>query len=80
MSAFDNYFSGALTDSIENMTFTVGAPRVAITQGDELQVPKGGSTTVTATLTGSTSPSTEQGFLLLYDDSKRDAETLKVVR
>ena len=42
--------------------------------------PKGGSTTVTATLTGSTSPSMEQGLLLLYDDSKRDAETLKVVR
>ena len=53
---------------------------MAITQGDELQVPKGSSTTVSATLTGSTSPSTEQGFLLLYDDSKRDAETLKVVR
>jgi subtilisin family serine protease len=78
--AFDNYFSGALTDRIEGMTFTVGAPRLAIAQGDELQVPKRRSTTVTATLTGSTAPSTEQGFLLLYDDSRRDAETVTVVR
>ena len=53
---------------------------MAIAEGDELQVPKGRVHTVTATLTGSTSPSTEQGFLLLYDDSKRDAETLTVVR
>jgi hypothetical protein len=62
------------------MPFSVGAPRVVIAQGEGLQVPRGRSIAVTATLTGSTSPSTEQGFLLLYDDSLRDAETLKVVR
>src|SRR5690606_20885361 len=28
--AFDNYFTGSLTDAVEDMTFTVGTPRYAV--------------------------------------------------
>jgi len=78
--AFDNYFSGLITDAIEGQTWTVGSMKYALAGGaDSLVVPAKGKTTVT--LTQSTRPvtSSQTGLLLLFDDAlRRDAQAVTV--
>jgi len=77
--AFDNYFTGSLTDAVEDMTFTVGTPRYAVGSSSltinprrevELRVtsPEGGA---------EASPS-QTGFLLLYQDGRQGRESQEV--
>jgi subtilisin family serine protease len=68
--AFDNYFTGALTDAIEGMSHTLSKPRYVLTGGDFLVVPAGGSTTITvAPGTGTAADSSQTGILLMYRDA-----------
>lgn len=62
--AFDNYFSGAMTDAIEDQTYTWGETKYTPT--GQVTVPANGRTTVAVTATGSTAPSSQTGLLLLY--------------
>ena len=76
--AFDNYFKGKLTDSIENMTFTLATPRFAATG---LSVPAGGRATlpVEEVSGGATASPSQKGLLLLYRDAaSREAQAVRV--
>ncbi len=70
--AFDNYFTGALTDSIVNMTFTLGTPKFSFGAPQFFTVPP---STIQSILIGNVaggdvaSPS-QLGFQLLYRDAK----------
>jgi subtilisin family serine protease len=78
--AFDNYFSGQVTDVIEGQTWTVGSEKFSLAGGaDQLVVPAGGSTSVTVAENATAGPSTQTGLLLLYDDAaRRDAQAVRV--
>ncbi len=73
--AFDNYFTGNLTDSIEGMTYSLGAPRFAIDGGAiDGTVAPGVSvrlTTQSVPLGDVASPS-QSGFLLTFRQNKDD--------
>jgi len=67
--AFDNYFTGNLTDFIEGMSHTLSKPRYVLTGGDFITVPAGGSTTITvAPGSGTAADSSQTGILLMYRD------------
>jgi minor extracellular serine protease Vpr len=70
--AFDNYFSGALTDAIENMTFTLGTPAYALSGPMTFTVPAGDKTSLgVSSVTGGAAASPSQlGFELLYRDAE----------
>jgi len=87
--AFDNYFTGALTDSIENMTFTLGTPRFTFGQPSSFSVPP--STIMDIDIAGNpggdTASPSQLGFQLLYRDAKasggadpgrREGQTIRV--
>lgn len=88
--AFDDYFTGALTDSIENMTVTLGTPKWDIPNGtgivgsarsDFAVAPKtAASLDVTAIAGGDLASPSQQGFLLMYRDaaSSREADAVFV--
>jgi hypothetical protein len=73
--AYDNYFTGNLTDAIEGMTYTAGAPRY---YADNIApvVPMGGSTTlnISALLGGDTASPSQLGLLLMYRDASQNHE------
>ncbi len=77
--AFDNYFTGALTDQITGMTYTLGSPKYAVSDLWPL-VPSGGSVALSITKpTGGAAASPSQtGFLLLYPDGLLGAEAAEV--
>ncbi len=64
--AFDNYFTGNLTDMIEGMTYTPNQPRVAVPDGVP-PIPPGGeaATMVTAIAGGAQASPSQTGLLLL---------------
>ena len=65
--AFDNYFTGALTDAIEGMRFTPGSPRYSIGDLPFGEVAPGGSLDIPLTKAKvSRDLSSEIGALLLY--------------
>jgi subtilisin family serine protease len=70
--AFDNYFTGFLTDAIEGMTYTLGSPRFFGSGIPATGVPAGGSSTLTVdSIPGGDAASPSQtGLLLLYRDAK----------
>jgi len=79
--AYDNYFSGLVTDSVTGMTFTPSAPKYAVTQAgspaSDLVVPAGSHLTLDVARTGTASPSTEKGVLFVYDDAAgREADAV----
>ena len=81
VTAYDNYFSGRATDTISAMTYTVGAPKFALSSGGspitELVVPRNGTVSPVITSTGSVAPSTETGVLFMYDDAAgREADAV----
>ena len=71
--AFDNYFTGNLTDAIENMTYTPGTPRF---MAADLTVAAGGSGSlaVQSVAGGATASPSQQGLLLFYSDGRRKNE------
>lgn len=78
--AIDNYFTGAVTDAIEDMTYTPSTPRFVATG-----LPAAGispyqqvSLSVTAPAGGAASPS-QTGLLLQYRDSDVNNESQSVV-
>jgi subtilisin family serine protease len=70
--AFDNYFTGELTDAIEGMTFTTGTPRFTGSGIPATGVPAGGSSTlnVQSVAGGSAASPSQTGLLLLYRDAR----------
>jgi hypothetical protein len=81
--AFDNYFTGDLTDYIEGMTYTAGVPRYFGSGIPAAGVPAGGTSTLTIqSIAGGDSASPSQtGLLLLYRDGKpkAEADTITVI-
>lgn len=80
--AFDNYFTGSLTDSIENMTYTVGTPKFTASGVPASGVPAGGSSTlsISAVPGGAMASPSQTGLLLMYRDGKlkQEAATITV--
>jgi subtilisin family serine protease len=80
--AFDNYFTGVLTDAIDGMTYTLAAPRFVAAGVPAAGVPVGGtSTLIIQELAGGDVASPSQiGLLLLYRDglSKKEASVIRV--
>ena len=80
--AFDNYFTGNLTDSIVGMTYTPGVPRFVGSGIPATGVPAGSSSTLTiqAVPGGDTASPSQTGILLMYRDakSKNEADTITV--
>ena len=78
--AFDNYFSGNLTDALAGMAYTPAAPRYFATG---VTVPAGGSSTlaVPRTRRRTVSPS-QSGLLLMYRDARqqREADPITITR
>lgn len=68
---FDNYFTGALTDAIEDMTYTLGTPRFSAPL--EVTVPADGrlQLQITAVPGGEEASPSQTGLLLLYRDAGR---------
>jgi hypothetical protein len=78
--AFDNYFTGNLTDAIENMTFTAATPRFATPYS--VTVPAGGSTNlaIQSVPGGAAASPSQKGLLLMYRDGAptREADGITV--
>lgn len=70
--AFDNYFTGNLTDAVENMTYTLGTPRYMLSGPASFAVPMGGNTVLTASKVagGDTASPSQLGFQFLYRDAE----------
>jgi subtilisin family serine protease len=79
--AFDNYFTGNLTDQVENMFFTPGNARFAPADGVPFgTVPTHGHLTVPVTATSvPASMSSESGLLLMYRrNTPIESEVVKI--
>ena len=73
--AFDSYFSGFLTDQIENMVYTGGTPRffTAVTSAT-LAAGGSGALTIGSDPAGAIASPSQTGMLLMYRDLKLGAE------
>jgi hypothetical protein len=73
---YDNYFTGTVTDYIENMTVTLGTPRYVDGGVPPAGVaPRGSATLAIAEVPGGDTASPSQtGLLLLYRDAKVNSE------
>ena len=78
--AFDNYFTGALTDFIEGKTYTLGVPRFFGSGVPPAGVPAGGSSTLTidAIPGGDAASPSQTGLLLMLRDSKSEREASSI--
>lgn len=80
--AFDNYFTGNLTDSIQNMTFSFAQPHFIASGIPSTGVPVHGSAvlTVASVPGGDTASPSQAGLLLLYRDaaSNHEAQAIRV--
>jgi hypothetical protein len=78
--AFDNYFSGALTDAIEGMSFTPAKPRYVASGVPPGGVPVGGSAQleVQAVTGGAAASPSQSGLLLLYRDGRLKNEAQRI--
>jgi subtilisin family serine protease len=79
--AFDNYFTGDLTDAIEGMTYTLALPRFT-TFASSTMVPVGGTSVLTVQEAdgGDAASPSQTGLLLLYRDGaqKKEADLISV--
>lgn len=74
--AIDNYFTGNITDAIENMTYTLSTPAFTLGGGPRFVLPAGARSRLDVSSVsggGNASPS-QTGFLLLYRDSQPSQE------
>jgi subtilisin family serine protease len=80
--AFDNYFTGNLTDAIENLTYTANTPRFVAFGVPASGVPVGGSSTLTIQSVpgGDVASPSQTGVLLMYRDGKvkQEADAIRV--
>ena len=80
--AGDNYFTGNVTDAIENMTYQLDTPRFFATGVPAAGVPASGNTVLTVddVAGGDVASPSQSGLLLLYRDAHKDkeAETISV--
>jgi subtilisin family serine protease len=80
--AFDNYFTGNLTDAIVGMTYTPSTPRFTATGIPAAGVPVGGSSTLSiqAIPGGDVASPSQTGILLMYRDARtqREADAITV--
>jgi hypothetical protein len=80
--AFDNYFTGNLTDAIESMTYTAATPRFS--SAPQLTVPVGGTAALAVSEVpgGDTASPSQRGLLLLFRDARpnKEAAALKIRR
>jgi subtilisin family serine protease len=80
--AFDNYFTGDLTDAIEGMTYTPATPRFS--SAPQVTVPVGGTQAlaVSEVAGGETASPSQRGLLLLFRDARPNKEgaALKIRR
>jgi len=79
--AFDNYFTGNLTDAIENMVYTPSKPRFAATGLPDAGIAPHAKVklTVTAPAGGAAASPSQTGLLLQYRDSDVRNESQAVV-
>jgi hypothetical protein len=83
VAAFDNYFTGNLTDSIGGMVFTPGTPRFTIDAvSGSLPALSVFNATVTAVPGGDVASPSQSGILFLYGDAKSrlEADAVKVIK
>lgn len=72
---FDNYFTGADTDSIDGMVVTLGTPRYAVDQATGAIAPfSAGKVNVTHVPAGDAASPSQSGILLMYRDAKAGLE------
>ena len=80
--AFDNYFTGALTDAIENIRYTPGVPRFVASGVPAAGVPVAGSSNldIQSVAGGDVASPSQTGILLLYRDARiqREADGIRV--
>jgi hypothetical protein len=80
--AGDNYFTGFITDFIENMTYTPGAPRFTGTGLPAAGIPAGGEANLTINRipAGDAGSPAQSGLLLMYRDARsaREADAVTV--
>lgn len=80
--AFDNYFTGNLTDAIEGLTYTPDTPRFVAFGVPISGVPVGGNSTLTiqAVPGGNVASPSQTGILLMYRDGKvkQEADAIRV--
>jgi hypothetical protein len=78
--AFDNYFTGTVTDAIQGQTWTVGSSKFALQGGaEQLSVPAGRSLEVTVSRNASAGETTSTGLLFLYDNAAtKDAQPVRI--
>jgi subtilisin family serine protease len=79
--AFDNYFTGNLTDAVEGITFTPATPRFAASGVPATGVPVGGSSTlaIQEVSGGAAASPSQSGVLLLYRDARTQREADGIV-
>jgi subtilisin family serine protease len=73
--AFDNYFTGNLTDVSDRVTVTLGAPRFFADE-EFFSIPAGGAKalTINRNAAGDAASPSQSGLLLMYYDGKTGAE------
>jgi hypothetical protein len=84
IAAADNYFTGATTDAIEGMTYTLAQPKFVASGVPATGIPAGGMSRLSIGLSSSgvkASPS-QSGLLLMYRDGPtgREAAAITVLR
>jgi subtilisin family serine protease len=78
--AFDNYFTGNLTDAVEGMTITLGTPKFAGALSPAA-VPSGGTAElqITAPAGGAAASPSQTGLLLMYRNAQPGKEAARIL-
>jgi subtilisin family serine protease len=76
--AFDNYFTGNLTDAVENMTVTLGTPRYATPPSASVPVGATVDVPVQEVAGGAAASPSQSGLLLLYRDARAKQEAQRI--
>ena len=81
--AFDNYFTGDLTDVIEGMTYTPSGPRFVAAGVPATGIPAGGTSLLSIGwfAPGESASPSQSGLLLMYRDGKpgQEADAIRVL-
>jgi subtilisin family serine protease len=75
--AIDNYFTGAVTDQIETMAYTLGSPAFSVAGGGSYVLAAGsrGSLPVSIVPANKAASPSQTGLLLLYRDARQQKES-----